>query len=120
MELIFVYNANSGLGNKLLDGLHKVIHPSSYECDLCAITYHAVGKRKTWRKFLKESKIPMRFMYRDTFQQEFLHDIELPAVLRYENSSFTRILDKKDFENLNDLTEFIVLLRSRVPEFKKE
>lgn len=100
----------------LLDGLHKVTHPSSYPCDLCAITYHAIGKRKKWKRFLQDVPFTVKFYYIDTLPAQFNKNLEYPVVLRYENSSVSRILDKQDFAAVNDLNEFIVLLRERIPE----
>lgn len=116
MELFFVYNAKSGFGNKVMDGMHKALSPSTYACDLCAITYHAVGKRKVWKEFLKKSNVAMRFYYTDTIPEEFDKNFDYPAVLCYENSSVSCILDKQDFAAINDLNDFIVLLREKVPE----
>jgi len=116
MELFFIYNAKSGFGNMILDGVHKIVHPSSYPCDLCAITYHAVGKRKEWKLFLEKLPFAVKFYYTDTIPPDFKKNFEFPAVLRYENSSVSCILDKQDFAELNDLSDFIVLLKERVPE----
>ncbi|WP_232221892.1 hypothetical protein [Methanococcoides burtonii] len=41
--LIFVYNADSGLINEMKDYVHKIVSPSTYECNLCAITYGNTG-----------------------------------------------------------------------------
>lgn len=120
MELFFVYNAKMGFAHMLMDGLHKVIQPSTYACDLCAITYHAAGKRKDWKNFLQNINIPTRFYYANTLPVEFDEDFDYPVVLRYENSSVSLILDKQDFAALNDLDEFIVLLIEKVPELSKE
>jgi len=120
MELIFVYNAKKGLANKVVDGLHKVVSPATYACDLCAITYHAAGKRKQWKEFLKESNIPMHFFYTNSIPAKFDKNFSYPAVLRYENSTVTCILDKQDFAAINDLNEFIVLLEEKVPELSRK
>lgn len=120
MEIFFVYNAKKGFGNKLMDGMHKVVSPSTYACDLCAVTYHAVGKRKAWKDFLKNMPIPVRFYYTNSIPSEFDKNFEYPAVLRYENSSVSCILDKQDFAAINDLNEFIVLLKEKVPELSEK
>ena len=38
-ELIFIYNAKSGIVNEFLDFAHKIASPSTYNCNLCAISY---------------------------------------------------------------------------------
>jgi len=119
MELFFVYNARKGVGNMLMDGLHKVASPSTYACDLCSITYGAVAKKKRWKEFLSDAKFPVRFYYKNTIPEEFNKEWDYPVVLRYENSSVTCILDRQDFAAINDLNEFIVLLNEKVPELSK-
>ncbi|MCR9173045.1 MAG: hypothetical protein NXI10_11160 [bacterium] len=120
MELFFVYNARKGVGNMLMDGLHKVVSPSTYACDLCSITYGVVAKKKDWKAFIEESKIPIRFYYKNTLPKEIDQNLDFPVVLRYENSSVTCILDRQDFAAINDLSDFIVLLKEKVPELSKE
>ena len=51
-EIVFIYNAKSGLFNAFLDWSHKIISPKTYECKLCAITYNNFGKEKKWREIL--------------------------------------------------------------------
>ena len=51
-ELIFIYNAESGLFNAVSDYLHKVISPDTYACSLCQITYGNLGMKKKWKDFL--------------------------------------------------------------------
>ncbi|XOV67252.1 MAG: hypothetical protein ACFHU9_16675 [Fluviicola sp.] len=120
MELFFVYNARKGVGNMIMDGLHKVVSPTTYACDLCAFTYSAVAKKKKWKAFLEAKEIPIHFYYKNTIPKEFDQNWEYPVVLRYENSSVTRILDRQDFAAINDLDEFIVLLKEKVPELSKK
>ncbi|GAB5419258.1 MAG: hypothetical protein Crog4KO_33020 [Crocinitomicaceae bacterium] len=120
MELFFVYNAKIGLGNMIIDGMHKVVRPSTYGCDLCSITYHALGKRKAWKTFLKDSNVPMHFYYLDKLPPEIDKNFDYPAVLRYENSTVSCILDKQDFAAINDLNDFIVLLKEKVPELSEK
>ena len=47
-ELIFIYNAKSGLVNELLDFAHKIISPETYNCNLCAITYGTFAMDKNY------------------------------------------------------------------------
>ncbi|MCF7977351.1 hypothetical protein U5801_08255 [Lamprobacter modestohalophilus] len=38
-ELIFVYNADTGLFNQLADAAHKAFSADTYACNLCRVTY---------------------------------------------------------------------------------
>ena len=56
MKLLFVYNANSGKLSALLDGLHKMVSPSTYDCNLCAMTFGHFLEDPTWKEFREKSE----------------------------------------------------------------
>lgn len=120
MELFFVYNANSRLPSKVYDALHKVVSPSTYDCELCELTHHSMGARKKWKDFVVNSKIPLQVWYKDMFISNFHEKFEFPVVLYYDNSRFTRILDKNELNALNDLDEFFVLLNRKLALIENE
>ncbi len=45
MDLIFVYNADSGKLNVLFDVGHKIVSPGTYKCDLCTLTHGTFTER---------------------------------------------------------------------------
>ena len=67
MELILVYNADSGFFDIIKDGLHKVISPSTYQCNLCALTYGTIRMKDEWKVYIEKLEIPTTFLYRDEF-----------------------------------------------------
>ncbi len=69
--MVFVYNADSGPGNGLLDAAHKVLSPSTYACRLCELTYGMVTERSAWKRFRKNSGLPMEFLHRDEFRKKY-------------------------------------------------
>lgn len=78
--LVFVYNADRGFFNMMADISHKVLSPSTYPCNLCALTHGAFSMRKEWRDFLAKIKLPLTFMHRDEFRKEFKLEDALPAI----------------------------------------
>ncbi len=42
-SLLFVYNADSGLVAGLFDSAHKLLSPSTYQCQLCTLTHGVTG-----------------------------------------------------------------------------
>jgi hypothetical protein len=80
-SLLFVYNADAGLANALLDLVHKTISPRTYACSLCALTY-GVRMRPEWKAFIEALPVETRFPHRDEFRAEFpaLNELPLPAV----------------------------------------
>lgn len=86
MKLIFVYNANSGLMNTLIDIGHKAISPQTYECSLCGLTFGILSEHKQWKQFRENSDAEMEFLHRDEFEQKYKHKFEYPIVLKQDNN----------------------------------
>ncbi len=64
----------------MADISHKVLSPSTYPCNLCALTHGAFSIRKEWRDFLAKIKPPLTFLHRDEFRKEFKLEDDLPAI----------------------------------------
>ena len=79
-ELIFIYNAKSGLVNELVDFAHKIISPQTYECNLCAITYGAFTMEKRWANYIHELPVKSIFTYKDKLVSEELKKTKLPSI----------------------------------------
>ncbi|MSR50727.1 MAG: hypothetical protein CK551_01305 [Planctomycetaceae bacterium] len=80
LGLAFVYNADRGFFNLMADISHKMLFPSTYPCNLCALTHGTFSMRKEWREFLAKIKPPLTFMHRDEFRKEFKLEDNLPAI----------------------------------------
>ena len=110
--LVFVYNADRGLFNMMADISHKVLSPSTYPCNLCALTHGAFSMRKEWRDFLAKIKPPLTFLHRDEFRKEFKLEDDLPAIyikdLRTDNlRPFIDAPTLKAITGLADLKQMI-------------
>lgn len=73
-QLIFVYNADSGMFNTLTDIAHKVFSPQTYECNLCAISHSYLSERGEWKEFIKSLGVECEFLHRDEFLKKYKHD----------------------------------------------
>lgn len=79
-KIIFVYNANSGAMNSLMDLVHKAVSPSTYQCNLCAVTYDAFGVRSEWKSFVDQLPCAVEFLHKDELEERYgITDIALPA-----------------------------------------
>jgi hypothetical protein len=79
--LVFVYNADSGLVNTLLDIGHKIVSPKTYSCNLCALTHSTFSMRDEWKQFVAQLDCPMEFLHRDELAGRYgLRDVPLPAI----------------------------------------
>lgn len=110
--LVFVYNADRGFVNLMADISHKMLSPTTYPCNLCALTHGAFSMRKEWRDFLAKIKPPLTFMHRDEFRKEFKLEDDLPAIyiqdLRTEElRPFIVAATLKTLTGLEDLKQMI-------------
>ncbi len=110
MKLIFVYNADSGMINTLLDIGHKIVNPETYTCNLCKLTYDTFKENAKWKKFREESVHEMRFFHRDEFEREYESKFEYPVILKEEEGKFEEGVSKSLLESFKSLEELIGFL----------
>jgi hypothetical protein len=110
MNLIFVYNANSGKLNTLLDVGHKLLSPKTYECNLCKITYGNLLERKAWKQFRETTKHEFTFMHKDEFEDRFKRSYSYPIILKL-NDTLDVLVDATKLNELNSVDELIDLLK---------
>ncbi|MFK5972673.1 MAG: GTPase [Flavobacteriaceae bacterium] len=113
-KLIFIYNADSGLRNVIIDGAHKILSPSTYECKLCELTFGAFTEKNVWKKFRESSDIQMEFLHKDEFKKQYAskieHEYTFPIVLKATENTlevYIRAKELKAMENAEMLVEFI-------------
>ena len=108
MKLLFIYNANSGSLNALLDASHKLISPSTYKCNLCALTHDIFSENIIWKNFRTESHLDMEFYHKDEFEKLFPSiNLIYPTVLKLEESQVTTILSPDVLNELSTVEELI-------------
>jgi len=107
MELLFVYNAQKDLLNGAVDYAHKVFAPSTYKCDLCALTHHNLGQRKSWKAFRKEVKADISFHYIKQFEKQFNESHDYPVILERRNGQNRVALTKEDLSQFQFVEELI-------------
>ena len=111
-ELIFVYNARSGLLNAMLDSMHKVVSPDTYACSLCRITYGLFTELPEWRQFRENFNGSMRFYHIDEFEQHYAPADSYPVILHKDADDSVSTLADTDFINgLRDIQELIQFCR---------
>jgi hypothetical protein len=89
IKLIFIYNANAGgFFTGLKDTLHKSLRKSTYQCNLCAVTFGAFGMKKEWKNYVNNLDAPVEFFKKDKFKFEFLHKDEFEDKYELENAKF--------------------------------
>ncbi|QJX48773.1 hypothetical protein HMJ29_18360 [Hymenobacter taeanensis] len=116
-ELLFVYNADAGVVNGLLDMVHKLISPATYSCSLCALTYGAATMRPEWRAFLKQLPARATFLHRDELRRQHpeLAAQPLPVVMRRQGGlAWQPFLTATELASASELQQLIQLIQSRL------
>lgn len=117
-KLVFVYNADSGKLNALMDSLQKVVNPSAYSCKLCELTYGAFEEKKAWRTFRGELDVETEFLHKDEFRKEYAskfgHKFDFPIVLGQTGKGLEVIISNSEFEEINNLEVLIDKIKGRI------
>ena len=111
MKLIFVYNADSGLMNTLMDIGHKAISPQTYNCNLCGLTFGLLSEHKQWKQFREASDTEMEFLHRDEFEQKYNRKFEYPVVLK-QDENLVVMIPKTELNKIKTLDELILQVQS--------
>lgn len=120
-KLVFIYNADSGLVNSLLDGAHKIVSPATYACSLCKLTHGAVSEKKLWTRFREELKSAgknLQFLHKDGFRKvyksKFGHKFTFPILLVEGENGLEILVHTKELNTLDSTEELIALIRERM------
>lgn len=112
--LVFVYAVDGGAFNMVWDSLHKIASPSTYPCNLCALTYGPVRERAAWTQAVAELAQPAVFLHRDELRARHgLVDVPLPAVFVQRGEQLEPLIDRDEIQACADLDALIALVRDR-------
>lgn len=89
-KLIFVYNAESGRLNLAFDIAHKILSPSTYQCDLCSLSHGYFQMHAAWKAFIKRLAIEVEYLHRDEYPSS-APVAEFPLILLQQRSGETAI-----------------------------
>jgi hypothetical protein len=112
--VVFVYNADSGALNTLLDIGHKIVSPQTYSCNLCAITHSTFSMRGEWKRFVDELGVPVEFLHRDELAQRYGKSAALPAVFLKTGDELREWIGRDEIDRCRTLEELQALVESRL------
>ena len=115
-ELIFIYNAKSGLVNQFLDFSHKIVSPSTYNCNLCAISYGNFLMKKKWFNYISSLPVKSTFTYKDKVSKYGYDNIELPSIIFRNDSRSGVIISNDKINNLKNIEQLIELLNEKLKD----
>lgn len=120
-KLIFIYNADSGLGNMLLDGAHKILSPTTYECSLCDLTFGAFSEKSIWKKFREASNLEMEFLHKDEFSKayksKFGYKFTFPIVLVESEMGLEVFVKTEELDRMENAESLIKLIEKRRTDY---
>ena len=106
-KLLFVYNAETGLFNKLTDFAHKAFAPKTYACNLCALTYGTFTIKQEWVDYLKKLPLEVEFIYKSEWKFAQLRE-QYPLVALQTDDSMKVLLEAavlNDFSTIEQLEQ---------------
>ncbi len=113
MNVVFVYNADSGVFNTLADIAHKLISPASYQCNLCSLTHGYFNIRDVWLEFLGDLDTDIEFLHRDEYIKQYGEsDIGLPAIFIKDDKQLKLWIDKDAINQMQSTDELMELIRA--------
>ena len=115
-ELIFIYNAKSGIVNDFLDFAHKIVSPSTYNCNLCAISYGNFTMKKKWSDYIRSLPVSSTFTYKDKVSEYGYNNIELTLIIFRNGSRSKVIISSEEINKLKKIDQLINILSDRLKD----
>ena len=115
-ELIFVYNTKSGMVNEFLDFAHKIVSPSTYNCNLCAISYGNFTMKKKWSDYISSLPVRSTFTYKDKVSEYGYDNIKLPSIIFQDKSKSKVIISSEEINKLKKIDQLINILSDRLKD----
>ncbi len=103
-SLVFVYNADAGLANALLDTGNRIINPQDYPCSLCLVTYSPFGMKRDWKEFIARLPYPVTFLHKNELPPRLnnqLHDF--PCLIFQKSHQTDILISGNEFRKIKDL-----------------
>ena len=118
MNLIFVYNADSGVFNTLTDIAHKLFSPETYQCNLCNLTHGYFQAREEWMTFLNDLDADIDFLHRDEYVRQYGKDgkvdVDFPAIFVKSEDELKLWIDNKVINEMSSTDDLMEMIRAAV------
>ena len=101
-----------------MDTMHKVLSPSTYECNLCDITFGLFTEKVDWKKFRKDASVDMEFLHKDEFERDYAskfgYKFTFPIVLAAVAGQLEIQISTEELNALDDVHGLISLIETRL------
>lgn len=95
-KLIFVYNADSGKLNLAFDIAHKILSPSTYQCDLCSLSHGYFQMHQSWKDFIVGLDLEVEYLHRDEYPHSAPKVVEFPLILSQQGSDLSLFMSSEE------------------------
>ncbi|PIZ63013.1 hypothetical protein COY16_02980 [Candidatus Roizmanbacteria bacterium CG_4_10_14_0_2_um_filter_39_13] len=115
-ELVFVYNADSGIFSSIKDSIHKSISPKTYGCNLCGLTYGKLSMKDEWKTFIKGLTFKTEFLHKDEFKKKYPKYAMTfyPAVFKKEGAQLFPFISADEINKQKSLEELKQLIQNKI------
>mgnify|MGYP006277213555 CR=1 FL=1 len=116
--LVFIFNADSGAINSVKDFFHKMVKPSTYECNLCAVTFGNFGMKKEFAEYITdiEEQIPVEFLHKDEFEELYpeAKNPKYPSAYYWDEEKLSVFISQKEMNSVESIDELTTLIDKRL------
>ncbi len=114
-RIIFVCNADSGILDAAEDYIHKIISPSTYNCNLCGLTYGNMGMKNEWRQFVSGLGYPVDFLHKDEFAEQFDDEnASFPCAYMEYDGDIDLLISSDEMNSLGSLEQLMSLVSEKL------
>lgn len=115
-ELVFVYNADSGIFSGIKDLVHKSVSPKTYECNLCGLTYGGISMKQDWKEFVENLPIKVAFLHKDEFIKKYpqLASVSFPVVFKKEGKTLEEFISSDEINKQKSLEDLKKLINTAI------
>ena len=116
-SIVFVYNADSGLFNTVTDIAHKIFSPSTYSCNLCAITHSHFSMRDEWRAFIENLDCDCEYLHKDEYEKQYASTSQpLPAIFNKQENKISLLISADQINQCQSMDELKTLISNAITE----
>lgn len=116
-KLLFVYNADSGIINTVKDYFHKIVKLSTYQCNLCSLTFNNLGMINTWKEFINDLELDVEFLHKDEFENKYhLKNVQFPAGFLRKGSDIKPLISDNEINKCKTLDDLMALVSNKINE----
>ncbi|MBD3196961.1 MAG: hypothetical protein GF317_18050 [Candidatus Lokiarchaeota archaeon] len=119
--LVFIFNADSGAISSVKDFFHKMVKPSTYECNLCAVTFGNFGMKKDWAQYISslEDEVNIEFLHRDEFEEYYpsVTNAEYPSAYIEKPDGLELFISQEEMNNVESVKELKKLVSKRLKKY---